>query len=147
MVIEGGKGMGVDAQQFSRDAWRKRTECSDVGVVSLSSKNGAPSLRECMVNVQMNQATAAGTSLQSQRISSFFPGFSPCASYYSNDQSICTSEDRQSRLLTVIIMLSPPTPSSGRFLDGRDQERKRISSLQLVPSVFHEIEESCVDME
>ena len=44
---------GTISKQFLCDIWKKRHERSNVGGVSIRSRNGAPSRKECVVNGQM----------------------------------------------------------------------------------------------
>ena len=44
-------------KQFLCNIWKKRTERPNVGGVSIRSRNGAPSRKGCVVNVQMTKAS------------------------------------------------------------------------------------------
>ena len=50
-----------DGDRISRhlvcNIWKKRNECPDVGVVSIRSRNGAPSRKGCVVNGQMTKVS------------------------------------------------------------------------------------------
>ena len=49
-------GDGI-SKQFLCNIWKKRNERPNVGVVSIRSRNGAPSRKGCVVNAQMTKAS------------------------------------------------------------------------------------------